>query len=190
MTADPCPSLNELRGFVMGSVGDDVEGRVAGHVERCDSCDAMLQQFEDQADVLLDVMGAASGRRGVLVEPECERAVQRAVTIAVDESLSADTVGRIFQPPLPGSGKIRDYVLLKILGEGGMGMVYKAVHTRLQRPVALKVIRPDRTESPRAVDRFRREMQAVGRLDHPNIVRATDAGEADGVHFLVMEVGS
>jgi eukaryotic-like serine/threonine-protein kinase len=54
--------------------------------------------------------------------------------------------------------------------------------------VAIKLLPPDRTVDPRAVARFAREMEAVGRLDHDNIVRATDAGEVDGVHFLVMEL--
>ncbi len=85
------------------------------------------------------------------------------------------------------SEQLREYRLLEKLGEGGMGTVYKAVHQRLQRQVAIKVLPPGRTNDPQAVARFEREMQAVGRLDHPNIVRATDAGEHNGVHFLVME---
>ena len=78
MTADPCPSVSELRGFVLGSVDDDVERRVARHVECCDSCEALLQQFEDRSDVLLEVMCVATGREGFLGEPECEQAVELA----------------------------------------------------------------------------------------------------------------
>src|SRR5262249_14316990 len=70
---------------------------------------------------------------------------------------------------------------------GGMGTVYKALHVLLQRIVALKVLPADRVSSDKAVARFRREMKAVGRLNHPNIVQAIDAGEVDGTHFLVME---
>jgi serine/threonine protein kinase len=68
-----------------------------------------------------------------------------------------------------------------------MGVVYKAWHTQLDRPVALKVLPKDRLGHPGAVTRFRREMKAVGRLDHPNLVKAQDAGEENGVPFLVME---
>jgi hypothetical protein len=68
-----------------------------------------------------------------------------------------------------------------------MGVVYRALHTRLRRVVALKVLPAERTRDAGAVARFEREMEAVGRLEHPHIVRATDAGEADGCHFLVME---
>ena len=68
-----------------------------------------------------------------------------------------------------------------------MGTVYRATHTKLDKLVALKVLPPDRLRDPSAVARFEREMRAVGRLEHPNIVRANDAGEANGTHFLVME---
>ncbi len=79
------------------------------------------------------------------------------------------------------------YRLLEKLGQGGMGTVYRAVHMRLEKEVALKVLPAERTTNAEAVARFKREMRAVGRLHHPNIVAAYDAGEADGAHFLVME---
>ena len=79
------------------------------------------------------------------------------------------------------------YRLLAKLGEGGMGTVYKALHTRLDKIVALKRLPRDRTQDSRAVARFAREMKAVGRLEHPHIVRAMDANEQDGTHYLVME---
>jgi hypothetical protein len=68
-----------------------------------------------------------------------------------------------------------------------MGTVYRALHISLKRVVALKVLPPERINDPQLLARFHREMEAVGKLDHPNIVRATDAGEAGGRHFLVME---
>jgi len=80
-----------------------------------------------------------------------------------------------------------NYVLLDLLGQGGMGTVYKAEHRRMKRVVALKVMSADATKSPATVQRFRREVQAAARLDHPNIVTAHDADEALGTHFLVMQ---
>ena len=74
------------------------------------------------------------------------------------------------------------------LGRGGMGTVYKALHTNLKRIVAVKVLPAKRLAHPRAVALFQREMEAVGKFDHPNIVRAHDAGEANGQHYLVMEL--
>jgi serine/threonine protein kinase len=80
-----------------------------------------------------------------------------------------------------------NYVVLDKLGQGGMGMVYKARHRRMNRIVALKVMSPLAMRSPDAVKRFHREVQAAAKLSHPNIVAAHDADEAGGVHFLVME---
>jgi hypothetical protein len=79
------------------------------------------------------------------------------------------------------------YVLLDLLGEGGMGAVYKARNWKLEQIVALKLIRKERLANLNAVKRFYREMRAAAKLEHPNIVRAYDADEVDGIHFLVME---
>ena len=79
------------------------------------------------------------------------------------------------------------YVLQRELGRGGMGIVYLALHRKLQRPFAVKVLPKSRTHDPDLVARFVREMEAIGRLNHPHIVQATDAGEIEGQHYLVME---
>jgi serine/threonine protein kinase len=83
---------------------------------------------------------------------------------------------------------VREYRLLEKLGEGGMGTVYKALHTRMNRLVALKMLPAERVAHAPSVARFAREIEAVGKLDHPNIVRAFDAGEDDEMHYLVMEL--
>jgi serine/threonine protein kinase len=79
------------------------------------------------------------------------------------------------------------YQLLEELGRGGMGRVYKALHTLMGRVVALKVISPELVSDPVAVDWFLREVRASTQLNHPNIVMAYDANEAEGRYFLVME---
>ena len=87
-----------------------------------------------------------------------------------------------------GSGLVLgNYVLLDKLGQGGMGMVLKARHRRMNRIVALKILSPAVTKTPEAMKRFQREVEAAARLHHPNIVTAHDADEVKGTHFLVME---
>ncbi len=82
---------------------------------------------------------------------------------------------------------IGNYLILDKLGAGGMGMVFKARHRRLNSIVALKILPPSFARDRTAVLRFKREVEAAGRLKHPNIVAALDADEDRGVHFLVME---
>ena len=73
------------------------------------------------------------------------------------------------------------------LGEGGMGAVYRARHIKLDKLFALKILPRHLTDQPVLVERFEREMKAVGKLEHPHIVRASDAGQVDGTHYLVLE---
>jgi len=80
-----------------------------------------------------------------------------------------------------------NYILLERLGKGGMGEVFKATHSKMQRIVALKVLAPHLMRKPKIVDRFHQEVKAVAKLSHPHIVTAHDADEVKGVHFLVME---
>jgi serine/threonine protein kinase len=82
---------------------------------------------------------------------------------------------------------IGPYILKERLGEGGMGQVFKARHRSLDRLVALKVIRKETLTNPTTVRRFEREVQTNGRLTHPNVVRAFDAGQAGGTYYLAME---
>jgi len=83
------------------------------------------------------------------------------------------------------------YRIESLVGQGGMGAVYRATHLHTTRTVAIKVIRPHLTSRPEFVERFRREAEAAGRLRHPNVVDVTDFGFAaidDGqVAYLVME---
>lgn len=79
------------------------------------------------------------------------------------------------------------YLILRELGRGGMGVVYQARQTVMNRQVVIKVINRSLLEQPGAVERFRREVQAAAQLSHPNIVAAYDAEQAGELHILVME---
>ncbi|HEY7326074.1 MAG TPA: protein kinase [Gemmataceae bacterium] len=88
---------------------------------------------------------------------------------------------------LPGR-QLGEYDVLERLGSGGMGEVYKARHRRLGKLVALKVLPAGSQNSHERAARFQREMQAVGQLEHPNVVEAHDAGEQSGVVYLAMKL--
>ncbi|MDF1744901.1 MAG: protein kinase [Gimesia sp.] len=82
---------------------------------------------------------------------------------------------------------IGQYQIIKKIGQGGMGVVYLAIHSRLKKQVVLKMLLDKDWDNLDQTQRFYREMELVGQLDHPNIVKATDAGESDNTCFLVME---
>jgi serine/threonine protein kinase len=79
------------------------------------------------------------------------------------------------------------YTILDRIGSGSMGRVYKATHQLMGRAVALKIIAPEIVSNERAVSRFYREMKLVGRLDHPNVVRAFDSDSINNILYIVME---
>jgi serine/threonine protein kinase/nitrous oxidase accessory protein NosD len=92
---------------------------------------------------------------------------------------------------LPGSGttleRLGRYRIEEKLGQGGMGAVYLAHDSKLDRRVAIKVLPSESVHDPDAVARFQREAKALAKLSHPGIVQAFDSEEQDGRHFLVME---
>lgn len=90
-----------------------------------------------------------------------------------------------------GKGKslvLGNYVLMEKIGAGGMGEVFKARHRRMDRFVAVKLLPPAMTKDKTAIARFEREVKAAAKIAHQNVVTAFDADQANGVHFLVMEL--
>src|SRR2546430_3166047 len=90
--------------------------------------------------------------------------------------------------PLAAGTCLGSYELLGPLGAGGMGEVYRARDTKLDRDVAVKVLPPQLAENADALARFEREAKAVAALSHPNILAIFDFGATDGKAYAVMEL--
>jgi len=84
-------------------------------------------------------------------------------------------------------GPLTRYQILREIGRGGMGRVYKAVDRKLKRKVALKMLHPELNKEPKVLLFFRREARAVAALNHPNIVNLYDAGMQKGCFYMIME---
>src|ERR1700682_3302445 len=89
--------------------------------------------------------------------------------------------------PLTAGTKLGPYEVIAPLGAGGMGEVYRATDTRLDRTVAIKILPDHLSDNPEARQRFEREARAISSLNHPNICTLHDVGHQDGTDFLVME---
>src|SRR5690348_10359442 len=89
--------------------------------------------------------------------------------------------------PLPAGTRLGPYEILSPLGAGGMGEVYRARDTRLERTVAIKVLAAHLSSNPDLRARFEREAKAISALQHPHICVLYDVGEEAGIDFLVME---
>jgi urea transport system substrate-binding protein len=153
-----CPSREQLERLTSRTLDPADQATVATHVHGCPTCQQTVASLNPH-------MRTAEWRPSLDAESE-----------------------------LTGSAKLPEelrrhprYRVLGILGRGGMGTVYKAEHRLLERPVVLKVIRPDLVSSSHAVQRFQREARLAARLSHPNVVTVYEAEDLGSTQLLVME---
>ena len=187
-----CPGDSTLTHILHGLSGEHIS-EVVEHVETCVHCQKRLEAMTafDAVDSLSAdqqrIWNRVRDRRSPLpvnAEPDRQR-----TTLAEP---SADTAREDRTSPLPGERapspelRIPGYEVFEEIGRGGMGVVYRARHVRLDREVAVKVVHSSPLVA--AAARFEREMRSVGRLSHPHLIQAHDAGEADGQPYLVMEL--
>lgn len=143
--------------------------------------ETVVKQLEDSGIV-------AAGKLENFVPPKAHpKSVEELVTELVKQNHLTK-----FQAAQVAAGKSKSlilggYTIVDKIGAGGMGQVFKALHRRMDRVVAIKMLPPAMTKDAAAVARFEREVRAAAKLRHPNIVAADDADQANGVHFLVME---
>src|SRR6201987_969731 len=87
----------------------------------------------------------------------------------------------------PGTLLAERFEILQLLGQGGMGAVYKARDTELERLVALKLIRPELARHPEILRRFKQELILARQVTHRNVIRIFDLGQSDGIKFITMD---
>jgi serine/threonine protein kinase len=180
-----CPEREELAAFNVGDLPGDRRAAIAEHLASCPQCLVILEESDGSADPL--VAELRQPVPAVLFAEEICRRRERLLETMDWVLAEPEEVDRgDFSFP-PGSVQWGDYRILERLGRGGMGTVYRALHVHLGKIVAVKVLLPHRVDDPKAVARFRQEILAVGRLEHPHLVRALDARQEGDRLLLVME---
>ena len=163
-----CPSLTSLRSLFGESADSAVAERLRQHVGGCVRCRRQFEQF------------AAETLRASDWPPRFRLERADEVLCASAEFISEPTAAERF-PEVPG------YRIFERLGQGGMGVVYKAQHVELNRLVALKMLHSGPAFDPEMAARFRKEAEALASLQHPNIVQIHDIGTHQGLPYFAME---
>lgn len=164
------PRPEQLAAFVQGRLPPRIRASVEDHVAECEACCEILRQIPD------DTLVGQLRQSNTSLDGIDHQVVPANAAVA--------ELGEEIPPELQNHPRYR---ILKILGVGGMGVVYQAEHRLMERTVALKVISRRLTSNATVVERFRTEVKAAARLQHPHIVTAYDAEQAGDLHFLVME---
>jgi len=143
--------------------------------------DQAVSRLSERLEIEPSQEGEASSQSPTLLE-ETELAVDASGLTVNQPAQSPDDDALLDRP-----SELGNYELISKLGHGGMGTVYKARHKQLDKTVAIKVQAMKRFGDKLATERFKREMRAIGRVQHPNVVVAHDGGQIGNEHFLVME---
>jgi WD40 repeat protein len=181
----PCPSSELLQRLLADQLSEPEAETVESHVEACPACQQALEQLTATAGACQIPASVSRGepRSDFLRRLEQQPPGEGGCTVLVsrsstDQAAAADSEAK---PDVPG------YEILKELGRGGMGVVYWAWQTGLNRSVALKMVLAGAHASPEELARFQTEAEAVARLQHPNMVQIYDVGQQGGCPYLVLE---
>jgi WD40 repeat protein len=212
-----CPSAADLEKLMVGQMSEPEVEQLAEHLEHCPRCvetvrglhlnDTLLEAARrspaagDPGETALEqVIQRLKGLQAQAVTEESSLAPGSRVPLSLPPvgsapaglpaGASTQAEGVALAPPQAADeiGRLGGYRVLKLLGAGGMGMVYLAEDTQLQRSVALKVMRPEAAKNPTARERFLREARAAARLKSDHVVTIHQVGEDGPVVFLAMEL--
>src|ERR1700722_11278176 len=170
MATTHCVSEQDLRAFLLGELPERIGQSVAVHLEGCPDCEALARRLDAVPDSVIHSLRQAL------------RPGERVTVAACETPHPQSEVLSMPQPQRVGS-----YTILDEVGRGGMAVVYKGRQDRPIRIVALKVLLGGSHSSAERSARFRAEADAIAQLRHANIVQVFEAGEHDGLPFLVLE---
>lgn len=205
-----CYDAASLRQFVIGDLGQEQSISLEQHLLDCDPCAELLNKLMEEDSLLESIQGHSTLGDGAeteqvrkLIHQLCQLkqptrqlpAEDLSSTRQLPDSVLVHSLEQIPQvpfldPPLqPGDlGRLGQYRILEVLGEGGMGMVFLAHDEKLNRTIALKVVKPEVAGKPAAKERFLREAEATAQIEHDHVVPVYHVAEEKGIAFLAMPV--
>lgn len=198
------PSALHLAALALGKLKPDAAVNVQSHLDECGDCRSFVSDTprDELASIIKHAKQTAAdqntmdtGLSGTMasVRKSPPGDLRAASTPATPSGSSASPTPVGFEHAISESEIPHDlfvqtkYQIIRVLGRGGMGVVYQAEHVRLRRPVAIKVINAALVDHPQALLRFEEESRAVASLSHENIARAYDAESFGASQTLVME---
>jgi WD40 repeat protein/tRNA A-37 threonylcarbamoyl transferase component Bud32 len=176
-TVCPCPSLETLQGLLTGGLPEAAKEEVERHVQDCPRCASGLQALQPSDPSVATFLHNASGRglNAALPAWPDKRPAVAELPVPLAPAQAPDELGRL-----------GGYRILKVLGAGGMGIVFHAEDVVLKRAVALKVMAPSAAADAASRERFLREATATAAVEHDHIITIHHVGEDCGIPFLAM----
>jgi WD40 repeat protein/serine/threonine protein kinase len=168
----PCPDVSVLQQLALGKLSSAETENLARHCEQCPRCRAVLHSCKVQ-DTFLTALAARDAAAVAFIERP------QSLLSPVPSPAGAQAPDEI--------GWLGGYRIHKVLGTGGMGVVYQAEDVQLQRPVALKVMKAEVAQKPANRERFLREARAAAKLKSDHVVTIYQVGEERQIAFLAME---
>jgi serine/threonine protein kinase len=194
-----CPKADALQRFLLGQSSPELTDEIERHLADCKRCIQAAAQVEADDDLVAAMRDArtceveASPETVDALIPWLKRLRPSEPSQTTDFTAASDHVGSaatydFLAPAFDANemGRLDQYRILESIGAGGMGMVFLAEDTRLQRRVALKVIKPDLLHRHDLQSRFLEEARAIASVEHDHIVSIYEARESDGIPYLVM----
>lgn len=194
MSENNCWPREKLKEYLAGWADEYQTQQIEAHLSQCEMCEETIVALEKEPDTLVGIVSSLKQESPENESSELAALLAKAGDLVHADGLSDDRADERANDSAddsasrhPALAKIGPYVLQQPLGRGGMGSVFLARHQQLGKLVAIKLLPWRSTHREHFEARFQREVRAAGGLDHPSIVSATDAGQENGTHYLVME---
>jgi eukaryotic-like serine/threonine-protein kinase len=197
-----CPDPDEMKLMLLGRLSAADSAAIEAHLDQCEQCIELVGAMEIESQIVTALKAQPSAATvAVPVDLEHLMTTLDALHPAFEfgspsrSAVEADDLPALAHSDSPDElGRLAHFRVIERIGSGGMGVVYRANDTKLQRPVALKVLRPRTAQDPDARARFLREARAVASIKHDHVVIVHEVGEAAAIDgdeatpYLAMEL--